>query len=71
MAFKRFVLFRREDQSGVSGTGIVAEGVQFSTGRCVIVWLGQYPSIGIYDSIEALEKVHGHDGSTEMRWIDE
>ena len=71
MAFKRFVLFRREDQSGVSGTGIVAEGVQFSTGRCVIVWLGQYPSIAIYDSMEALEKVHGHDERTEVRWIDE
>ena len=33
---KLFQLHRHEDESGVSGTGIVAEGVQFSDGKCAL-----------------------------------
>lgn len=67
---KRFNLFRLEDESGVSGTGIVAEGVQFQTGKCALGWLTKVSSIAIYDSIEELELIHGHEGKTEVRWVD-
>lgn len=33
---KRFHLVRKEDASGVSGTGHVAEGIMFSDGKVVI-----------------------------------
>lgn len=63
-----FKLNRIEDEGGVSGTGIVAEGVVFSNGRCVISWLTDISSIAIYDSIEMVEKVHGHQGKTRIEW---
>lgn len=59
-----FHLLRIKDESGVSGTGIVAEGVQFSTGKCVLAWVTEFRSIAIYDSIKELEAIHGHNGNT-------
>ena len=68
--FKRFILYRTEDVCGVSGTGKVAEGIQFSSNKCVISWISQTPSVEVYDSIEEIIRIHGHDGNTELRWID-
>lgn len=67
---KRFNLFRLEDETGISGTGIVAEGVQFKTGKCALGWLTEVSSIAIYDNIGELEQIHGHEGKTIVRWID-
>jgi len=49
---RQFKLVRNVDVSGVSGTGHVAEGVQFGNGKCVLNWLTQYSSVAIYDDIE-------------------
>jgi hypothetical protein len=68
--FRKFVLYRREDECHVSGTGTVAEGIQFSSGRCVIAWLTETPSVSLYERIEDVEAVHGHGGKTVVRWID-
>ena len=68
---RMFNLVRDEDVSGVSGTGIVAEGIQFSTGKCVLAWVTQYRSIAVYDSIQELEAIHGHDGRTRIGWLEE
>jgi len=65
-----FHLLRLIDETGVSGTGIVAEGICFSNGKCAISWLTKYSSIAIYDNIEELEKIHGHNGSTVIKWED-
>ena len=70
MRFRRFVLVRDEDETGVSGTGVVAEGVQFSTGRCVLAWVTQYPSLGIYNDMDEIRSIHGHDGRTKVSWLD-
>ena len=64
----RFHLHRQEDESGVSGTGVVAEGVRFSDGRCVLRWLTRVSSIAIYNSIEDVEAIHGHGGKTIIQW---
>lgn len=61
-----FELHRAEDKSGVSGTGIVAEGVVFWNGKCALAWKTQHTSVAIYDDIETLEKIHGHDGKTQV-----
>jgi len=63
-----FWLDRTGDVSGVSGVGFVAEGVQFSNGKCVISWRTLYTSIAVYDNIETLEAIHGHDGKTKVVW---
>jgi len=69
---KRFYLRRTEDVSGVSGVGNVAEGVQFDDGQAVLLWLsGEDSSIGIYRSVEKLISKHGHNGATEIVWIDD
>jgi len=68
--FRRFILSRHEDECGVSGTGFVAEGIQFSSGRCVICWRTLTPSIAVYESIEDVVKVHGHRGKTVIQWLD-
>lgn len=68
---RRFYLDRVEDESGVSGTGHVAEGVQFSDGRCAMRWRTSLASTTVYDCIEDLEAIHGHGGKTVVVWIDE
>jgi hypothetical protein len=61
---KLFYLQRNEDASGVSGTGRVAEGVQFSDGTCVMRWLTYVSSIGHYANMDDLVFIHGHEGRT-------
>jgi hypothetical protein len=67
---RRFYLVRKEDVSGVSGVGIVAEGILFGTGKAVLSWVTQYRSVAVYDSIDELEQIHGHDGRTVIEWLD-
>jgi hypothetical protein len=67
---RRFHLLRKKDVSGVSGTGIVAFGVQFYNGKCALSWATPRSSIGFYDSILDLEAISGHEGSTEVVWDD-
>ena len=68
---RRFVLDRLEDATGTSGTGIVAEGVQFSNGQVVIHWLSQLEAVNVYANAMVLEKLHGHGGKTTVTWLDE
>lgn len=65
---RRFWLDRKEDESGVSGTGIVAEGVVFTSGWCAMSWLTGITQIGIYPSLDHVRMIHGHDGKTEILW---
>lgn len=64
---RTFTLERDEDVSGISGTGTVAEGVEFSTGKVVIHWVaGEHRSTVVWDSIAAVEAIHGHGGATRV-----
>ena len=66
-----FHLIRKEDISGVSGTGVIAEGVEFYHGKCVISWLTKHKSLGIYDNVKEMMNIHGHDGATEIKFLAE
>ena len=58
---KTFTMERRSDESGVSGTGVVLEGVVFEDGRVVIRWLpgnAHAQSTACYDSFEDFETIH-------------
>lgn len=65
---RTFHLDRKVDMSMVSGTGRVAEGVEFSDGQCIIHWLTKMHSIGIYENVQTLIDVHGHEGQTVVTW---
>jgi hypothetical protein len=70
MAMRRFRLVRYEDVSGISGTGVVAEGCLFSAGWVVLIWLGERPSVAIYHNVEDLLAIHAHGGKTKIEWLD-
>ena len=63
---KIFYLKRDEDESGVSGTGRVAQGFIFDNGKVAVSWLSEHPSVTIYDSIGEVHAIHGHGGKTEV-----
>jgi hypothetical protein len=66
---KPFELYRHEDETGVSGTGHIASGVEFDDGTCVLRWRTETPGTTIYASVEHMLRVHGHNGKTEMRYV--
>jgi len=66
----RFVLIRAEDLTGVSGTGEVAEGTVFSSGLAVIRWLREPYAMGVYQNLDDVISVHGHEGRTQLQFID-
>ena len=67
---RRFELHREHDVSGISGTGTVAEGVEFSDGSCVIRWRTGRASTVIWSSIDDVVAIHGHGGATRLVWTD-
>ncbi|MFI5525011.1 hypothetical protein [Streptomyces platensis] len=65
-----FTLHRDRDITGVSGTGIVADGVRWPDGTVSIRWRGERPSTVSWNSIDDAEAVHGHGGATRIVWAD-
>ncbi len=65
---KTFKLVRKEDVSGVSGAGVIAEGVVFHDGVTIISWYGKIHSREEFPCVADLIKVHGHGGKTEIVW---
>ena len=75
----RFVLNRREDATGISGTGVVAEGIVFSDGVVALRWIvppgnpghGWPTSVVFHDhGVASVRAIHGHGGQTEIIWLD-
>lgn len=58
---QRGYLDRREDVSGVTGTGDVCEIAIAADGRATFFWP---EGVGVWPSLEAAMKVHGHNGKT-------
>ena len=71
MTIHTFKLVRDVDESGVSGTGTVAEGVRFSDGTAALRWLTERRSTAVYRSMEDLRSIHGHGGKTRVAYDDE
>lgn len=75
---KLFTLIRHVDESGISGTGRVLDGVIFHTGQVVVCWRSDihmekpgYSSLAIYPSWEAFLHIHVHPhppSTTEVRF---
>jgi hypothetical protein len=62
-------LTRSEDVSGVSGTGRIATVVSFDD-KCIVYWgCSSIHQVEIFDSVEDLISIHGHQGKTTVVWI--
>ncbi len=70
-AMRRFQLHRDEDETGISGTGVVAEGVEFSNGRVSFTWLTYQEATNNYGSMKTVEEIHGHGGKTRVVYVDD
>lgn len=70
MSCRRFILVRKEDVHGKSGTGNVAEGCEFEDGSVALKWTSQYWSGTWFRSIHELKHLHGHEGKTKVAWVD-
>ena len=67
---RMFELHRDEDETGISGTGVVAQGVEFDDGPVALRWIvGEHRSTVIWQCIEAVEVIHGHNGRTRIVWV--
>ena len=57
---KTFTVCRQVDETGVSGEGVVIEGVVLGTGQCIVHWLYPPPrgGIAIFDSMTDFIRVH-------------
>lgn len=84
ISMRRFQLHRDVD---VSGEGVVADGVQFGHELFIVwpdglktelpqrwvrlVWRTAGHSTALYESVEQVERIHGHGGATRLVWLDE
>ena len=57
---RTFTVARQYDETGVSGEGVVIEGVTLATGQCIANWLVPPPrgSIAVFDSMSDFITVH-------------
>ena len=67
---RSFILARNEDETGVSGTGVVAHGIKWLNGEMVLHWPSRGGTTAFYKSADQLEAIHGHGGKTVIEWID-
>lgn len=76
---RTFSLVRDADVTGISGTGVVAEGVEFTDGTVVLRWLKAgtarpdviKPTTVVHDDVDSVRNLHGHDGKTRVVYTDE
>ena len=71
---KAYHLRRDHDVSGKSGTGHIAQAVEFDDGTVVVHWSGDKTKAGVastevFSSIADMLKVHGHEGRTVLETI--
>jgi hypothetical protein len=65
---RTFAMIREDDVTGVSGTGVVADGVEFDDGVVVIRWRGDERSTVVWDNVDDALAIHGHDGKTRFEY---
>jgi hypothetical protein len=68
---KTFSMIRGSDESGVSGTGKVLEGVLFSDGTVVVRWLTPHvaSSTAVYTNMVDFEQIHIYSHPTNKTRI--
>lgn len=70
---RAFWMIRDDDETGISGTGIVAEGIEYSDGKVAIRWQthgDSHHSTVLWDNLEDARAIHGHSGKTWFQFAD-
>jgi hypothetical protein len=68
---RSFLLVRHRDVSNVSGTGVVAEGTEWTDGSASLRWRGEHATTTFFETgLRSILAVHGHDGQTEIMFLD-
>lgn len=68
---RRFTIWRHEDPTGVSGTGLVAYGWVREDGRAVVRWLGDFRTETLHErGIESVHAIHAHGGRSSIHFSD-
>lgn len=71
---KRFILYRKQDETGVSGTGVVATGVVWPDGHAALRWKADdhhaVSSTSVWTSVADMLQVHGHGGLSKIFYLD-
>lgn len=72
VAMKRFYLQRTKDETGVSRTGRVLEGVVTQSGKVIVEWRPPHSSVGMYSSLAEFMTIHVdcHPSCSTVVWID-
>jgi hypothetical protein len=70
---RTFRLIRDEDETGISGTGLVARGARFPDGTAVLHWAGEpFTTTTVHPGgVESILHIHGHGGKTRLVWDDD
>ncbi len=57
---RTFTMCRQNDETGISGTGVIVEGVLLATGQVILHWLSPSPrgSIAVFDSMNDFVNIH-------------
>lgn len=68
---RRWQLVRKKDVTGMSGTGVVAEGIQFRDNSVAYKWRTSPSTVQFAESIHDVQHIHGHSGNTRVEFIDD
>ncbi len=67
-----FKMVRNADETGVSGTGVVAEGCVFGNWLVAVCWTSATPCMQTWMSFEAFQAIHitpHPTNGTELEWL--
>lgn len=69
---RRFYLERIKDETGVSRTGRVLEGVLWQNGEVTVQWRPPHSTFGFYHSLREFEIIHVdcHPSCNVIRWLE-
>lgn len=67
-----FKMVRNHDETGVSGTGVVLDGIEYPNGMVAVCWRSKTPSVNVYRSFVEFKHLHidAHPSNdTEIHWF--
>lgn len=70
---RMFTMVRIADETGVSGTGVVLDGIEFPNGMVAVCWRSKTPSVNVYRSFVEFKHIHidAHPtNGTEIHWLE-
>ena len=60
-----FALINKKEQKNT----LIAEGVEFTNGRCILNWLTVFKTTAIYGNREEMEEIYGRHENIEIIWL--